>query len=58
MTFIGGRKKPVGIIEKEYFASGDWKCPTSPTGGHLWDCNGEPFVCKICGKVKARPAKV
>ena len=20
-------RKPIGIIEKEYIASGDWKCP-------------------------------
>ena len=41
--------------EKEYYASGDWKCPDSPTGAHWWNCNVEPFFCKICGKVKITP---
>ena len=45
-------KKPVGVTEKEYLASGDWKCPDSPTGAHWWNCNLEPSVCKVCGKVK------
>jgi hypothetical protein len=45
-------KKPIGVSEKEYFALGDWKCPNSPTGGHWWNCNVEPFVCKTCGKIK------
>jgi hypothetical protein len=52
-SFTNGRKRPVGVIERDYYASGDWKCPQSPTGGHWWDCNSKPFVCKICGKVKA-----
>ncbi len=45
--------------EKEYLASGDWKCPESSTGAHLWDCNVKPAVCKICAKVNvaARAAK-
>ncbi len=47
-----GKKKPLSVTEKEYFASGEWKCPKSPTGAHRWNCNVEPFVCKICGKVK------
>jgi len=44
--------KPVMISEKEYIASGVWKCAKSPTGGHHWNCNTTPFVCKICGKTK------
>jgi hypothetical protein len=48
-------KKPLRIIEKDYFESGDWKCPNSATGGHWWNCNIEPHVCKICGKVKLDP---
>jgi hypothetical protein len=56
--YIGGSrmtssmKKPVGVSEKEYLASGDWKCPDSPTGAHWWNCNVQPSVCKVCGKVK------
>ena len=45
-------KKSLSVIDREYFASGDWKCPESLTGGHWWNCNIKPFVCKICGKVK------
>jgi hypothetical protein len=52
MAFIGSRKRPISVSEKEYFESGDWKCPKSPTGGHWWNCNIQPFICKICGKVK------
>ena len=37
--------------EREYIASGDWKCPESSTGAHWWNCNAKPPVCKICGKV-------
>jgi hypothetical protein len=51
MTFSS--KKYKGVTDKEYFASGDWKCAKSATGGHWWDCNVEPFVCKSCGMVKA-----
>jgi len=47
-------KKPVGVSEKEYLASGEWKCPESSTGAHWWNCNHEPWVCKVCGKVKAQ----
>lgn len=46
-------KKPVDVNEREYYASGEWKCSKSPTGGHWWDCNLKPSVCKFCGKVKA-----
>jgi hypothetical protein len=46
-------RKPIGVTEKEYLASGEWKCPNSPTGAHWWNCNVEPLVCKICNKVKA-----
>jgi hypothetical protein len=46
-------RKPVAVTEKEYFASGDWKCSGSPTGAHWWNCNADPNVCKICGKVKS-----
>jgi|GEM_PF-4413586 len=45
-------KKQTGVTDKEYLASGDWKCPDSPTGGHWWNCNLEPSVCKVCGKTK------
>ena len=45
-------KKPIGVTEKEYLTSGDWKCPKSPTGAHWWNCNVDPPVCKICGKDK------
>ena len=45
-------KKPADAVEKTYFESGDWKCPKSPTGGHWWDCNVIPSVCKYCGKSK------
>lgn len=45
-------KKSLNYNEKEYFASGSWKCPESPTKAHWWDCNAKPPVCKICGKVK------
>ncbi len=57
MPFSGNseKKKPLSVIDKDYFASGDWKCPKSPTGGHRWDCNIQPFVCRICGKVKSLP---
>ena len=40
------------MTEKEYVATGDWKCAKSPTGGHWWNCNVRPSVCKICGKTK------
>ena len=43
-------RKPIGLSEKEYLASGAWKCPESPTGAHWWNCNVEPSICKICGK--------
>jgi hypothetical protein len=54
MVFRGDRaaKHPIAVTEKEYFKSGAWKCEKSPTGGHWWNCNIEPSVCKICGKVK------
>ena len=58
VVYVGGSnmatsvKKPVGVTEKEYLASGDWKCPASPTGAHWWNCNVAPSVCKVCGKVK------
>jgi len=45
-------KKPISVTEKEYFASGDWRCLESPTGAHWWNCNVEPPVCTICGKQK------
>ncbi len=45
-------RKPLGLMEKEYIASGEWKCPDSPTGGHWWNCNVHPIVCKICKKVQ------
>jgi hypothetical protein len=51
-AYKSGRSKPVRVSEKDYFLSGDWKCPESPTGAHWWNCNVEPQVCKICGKVK------
>ncbi len=54
-TFSG---KHMSFTEKEYFASGDWKCPESPTGAHWWNCNFEPSVCKICGKVQIAVALV
>lgn len=50
--FNNGSKKPIDFDERAYYASGDWKCPKSPTGGHLWDCNVRPSVCKYCGKIK------
>ena len=46
-------RKNMGLSEKEYLASGNWKCPGSPTGAHQWNCNIEPAVCKVCGKIKA-----
>ncbi|MDO8578985.1 MAG: hypothetical protein Q7R50_07400 [Dehalococcoidales bacterium] len=49
---VAPQKKSLSYNEKEYFASGAWKCPTSPTKAHWWDCNTKPPVCKICGKVK------
>jgi len=51
-------KKTLGTTEKEYLVSGDWKCAGSPTGGHWWNCNLDPWECKICGKVKILPALV
>ena len=56
--YNGGMRKPIGLVDKDYVASTDWKCPESPTGGHWWDCNTEPFVCKICGKVKTKPGPI
>ena len=52
---IGGehmQKRPLAITEREYLKGGAWRCEKSPTGGHWWDCNVRPSVCKICGKVK------
>jgi hypothetical protein len=48
----GEKRKSISFQEKEYFASGVWKCPKSETGSHRWDCNLNPPVCKICGKTK------
>jgi len=48
----GRVKRPIAMTEKEYVATGDWKCAKSPTGGHWWNCNVRPSVCKICGKTK------
>jgi len=45
-------KKSIASREKEYFVSGAWKCPQSTTGSHIWNCNFNPPVCKVCGKVK------
>jgi len=45
------------VEERAYVASGDWKCTISPTGGHFWNCNVRPFVCKYCGKVKSQSHK-
>jgi hypothetical protein len=50
-------KKLEDIEERAYVASGDWKCATSPTGGHWWNCNVKPFVCQFCGKVKSESYK-
>ena len=50
-------EKPEDEEEKAYVASGDWKCAISPTGGHVWNCNKKPFVCKYCGKVKSHVPK-
>jgi hypothetical protein len=56
MLFSYGKgKKPMVTMEKDYILSGDWKCVRSPTGGHWWNCNLEPSICKICGKVKLYP---
>lgn len=43
--------------EREYVASGDWKCLESATGAHWWDCNVKPAVCKSCGKVNVVVAR-
>ena len=51
-------RKPISVTDKEYFASGGWKCPESPTGAHWWNCNVEPPVCKICGKIQIAIALV
>jgi hypothetical protein len=48
-------RKNGDFAAKAYVASGAWKCPTSPTGAHWWNCNVEPFVCKICGKINQPP---
>ncbi len=50
-------KQPTDTEEKAYFASGDWKCVTSPTGAHFWNCNVKPSICKYCGKVKTHAHK-
>jgi hypothetical protein len=55
--YNNGGKKLGDIEEKAYIASGDWKCATSPTGGHWWNCNVRPSVCKFCGKVKSHSHK-
>jgi hypothetical protein len=52
----GENKKSIASREKEYFVSGAWKCPESETGSHRWDCNVDPPVCKICGKIRLPPA--
>ena len=49
---VAPRKMSLNYNEKEYLASGAWKCAESPTKAHWWDCNVKPPVCKICGKVK------
>ncbi len=43
--------------EREYLASGDWKCSESPSGAHRWDWNVKPAVCKICAKVNIVAAR-
>jgi len=54
MTPSGGRPagRPIAVTEKEYLKSGAWRCEKSPTGSHWWNCNTDPAVCKMCGKVK------
>ncbi len=47
-----GSKRPLAITEREYVKGESWKCEKSPTGGHWWNCNVQPSICKICGKVK------
>ncbi len=49
---VAPQRKSLNYNEKEYIASGAWKCPQSSTKAHIWDCNCKPPVCKICGKVK------
>jgi hypothetical protein len=49
------KRNPLKFNDKNYYASGDWKCLNSPTGGHWWNCNVKPYVCKICGKIKSEP---
>ena len=55
--YNNGKEKLGDIEERAYFASGDWKCAKSPTGGHFWNCNVRPSVCKYCGKVKTHSHK-
>jgi hypothetical protein len=52
-NYNGRNKKPASLLAREYFVSGNWKCPSSATGGHWWNCNVKPNVCKFCGKIKA-----
>ena len=56
VSMSGNRSgRSIASIEKEYLLNGNWKCEKSPTGGHRWDCNVEPWICKICGQTKTQP---
>lgn len=56
-----GRK--AHLNDKDYFKSGIWKCPDSPTGAHHWVHmeqteklrNDGYFQCKYCEDVRCYP---
>ena len=38
--------------DREYIASGRWKCNKSPNGSHFWIIHGYKMTCKYCENVK------
>lgn len=44
-------------LDREYYNSGKWKCPLSPTGGHHSICRHMDgiYICKYCFDVQKRP---
>ncbi len=48
------RQKSIKSLEdKEYLASGRWKCNTSPGGAHHWIVDYDHMTCKYCHSTKS-----
>jgi hypothetical protein len=38
--------------DKEYLASGRWKCEKSPSGAHHWVVQSYEMTCRFCNDIK------